>query len=737
MKKLLVSLMICLTLGVRVFATNPPDEGMWLPMLIDRLNYVDMQKMGMHLTADELYNVNNASLKDAIVGLGNTENPSMHFCTAEIVSDKGLLLTNHHCGFDAIQSQSTIEHDYLTNGFWAMKQSEELRCEGVTAAILVRMEDVTSKVLAEVTAKMTEDERGAAIKKASSKLEKEASEKGKYVVDVNGFYNNNEFYMFVYTVYKDVRLCGAPPSSIGKFGGDTDNWMWPRHTGDFSMLRIYTAADGSPADYSENNVPLTPKYHLPVSLKGVKKDDFSMIWGYPGSTDRYLTSYGVQLALDQSNPTTVAVRTKKLGIMKEDMDADPKVKLQYASKYASSANYWKYFIGQSKGLKRLDVYDKKKRIENEFETWVNADNARKENYGDALKLIAEGYSDMKKYNLSMKYLEEAVFQGPEFVYFSFGAFQLYMKLKSQNDTKDKKAKELLNSDVKTLAETFKPELDKFFKDYNQPTDRKLFVALLKMYYDNVAKEQWPDVFTNEVDKKFKGDFNKWADEVYGKSIFVDKVRLTAFLDKPSYKILMSDPGFKITLSMVTCIRGLYKSMGDLQSKIDKGNRLFVAGLREMNPNKKYYPDANSTMRMTYGKVLDYDAADAVHYNYFTTLKGVMEKEDPTNDEFIVPTKLKQLYNDKDYGRYGQDGVMHVCFTANLDITGGNSGSPVINGNGQLIGIAFDGNWEAMSGDIAYEPDVQRTICVDIRYVLFVIDKYAGAKYLVDEMTLVQ
>ncbi|HNW89488.1 MAG TPA: S46 family peptidase [Bacteroidales bacterium] len=737
MKKLFVSLFISFTLLSGAFATNPPDEGMWLPMLIERLNYVDMQKMGLHLTAEELYNVNNASLKDAIVGLGNINSPTSHFCTAEVVSDQGLLLTNHHCGFDAIQEQSSVEHDYLTNGFWAFSQKEELRSEGVTASFLVRMEDVTSKVLAELKDGMTEDERDAAIKKVSGKLEKEASEKGKYEVDVKSFYDGNEFYMFVYIIYKDVRLVGAPPSSIGKFGGDTDNWMWPRHTGDFSMLRIYTAPDGSPAEYSENNIPLKPKHHLPISLKGVKKDDFAMIWGYPGTTDRFLTSYGVKMALEQSNPTTVAVRTKKLDLMREDMDADPKVKLQYASKYAQSANYWKYFIGQTKGLKRLDVYEKKQQIEGQFEAWVNADNNRKEKYGNALQMIGEGYKDLEKYNLSMKYLEESVFQGPEFIYFSFGAFQVYMKLKAQNDEKNKTIKASYTADIITLANGFKPEVEKFFKDYNQATDKKLFVALLKMYYDNVPKDQWPDIFANEVDKKFKGDFNKWADEVYSKSVFVDKARLMAFLDKPNYKVIVNDPGFKITLSMVTCIRGLYGSMGELESKINHGSRLFVAGLREMNPGKTYYPNANSTMRMTYGKVLDYDAADAVHYNYFTTLKGVMEKEDATNDEFIVPAKLKQLYDAKDYGRYGKNGEMPVCFIANLDITGGNSGSPVINGDGQLIGIAFDGNWEAMSGDIAYEPAVQRTISVDIRYVLFIIDKYAGAKNIIDEMTIIQ
>ena len=337
----------------------------------------------------------------------------------------------------------------------------------------------------------------------------------------------------------------------------------------------------------------------------------------------------------------------------------------------------------------------------------------------------------------MKYLEEAVFQGPEFLYFSFGAFQLYMKLQAQNDAKDKTVKASFTADIKTMADIFKPEVEKFFKDYNQPTDKKLFVALLKMYYDNAPKDQLPDIFANVVDKKFKGDFNKWAEDVFLKSIFVDKAKLMAFLDKPSYKVIANDPGFNITLSVVSCIRGLYDKLGDVDVRRAKGNRLFVAGLHEMNAGKKFYPNANSTMRMTYGKVMDYDAADAVHYNYFTTLKGIMEKEDPSNDEFIVPAKLKQLYEAKDYGRYGKNGELPVCFIANLDITGGNSGSPVINGDGQLIGIAFDGNWEAMSGDIAYEPDVQRTICVDIRYVLFVIDKYAGAKNLVDEMTFIQ
>jgi len=736
MKKLLLSLLMAFSLCFGAMATNPPDEGMWLPLLIERLNYVDMQKKGLHLTADELYNVNHASLKDAIVGLGNVENPTMHFCTAEAVSDKGLLLTNHHCGFDAIQEQSSVDHDYLTDGFWALKLGDELSCTGVTASFLVRMEDVTSTVLAGVTADMDAASRASAVKKASQKLQKENAESGKYKVDVKSFYEDNEFYMFVYMVYRDVRLVGAPPSAIGKFGGDTDNWMWPRHTGDFSMLRVYTAPDGSPADYSKDNVPLKPKHHLPISLKGVQKNDFAMIWGYPGTTDRFLTSNGVNLAVEQSNPAVVKIRTEKLNIIKEGMNADPKVKIQYASKYAQSANYWKYFIGQTAQLKRNGVWEKKKKVEDAFAAWVNADPTRVEKYGKVLSMIETGYNDLKQFNISLKYLEEAVFQGPEFIYFSFGAYSLYGKLKTQAETKDKSAKAAYNEDIRAISADFKTEAEKHFKNYNTALDKKLFVSLMKMYYNDVPKDQHPSVFA-EVDKKYKGDFEAWGTAVYAKSIFVDEARMNAFLDKPSYKVLSADPGWLITLSMVDAIRSIYGKSGDVEDKINLGNRLLVQGLREKDPDFKWYPNANSTMRMTYGQVMDYKAADAVYYDYITTLDGLMQKEDPNNDEFVVPSKLKQLYESKDYGPYAQNGKMPVCFIANLDITGGNSGSPVINGDGQLIGIAFDGNWEAMSGDIFYEPEVQRTICVDIRYVMFVIDKYAGAQNLIDEMTIIQ
>lgn len=749
MKKQLFSIFLVLCIGFGSFASRPstPDEGMWLPMFIERLNYVDMKKMGLQLTAEELYSINNSSLKDAIVSMG-------FFCTAELVSPDGLMFTNHHCGYDAIQNHSSVNHDYLTDGFWAKSKNEELQNEGLTVSFLVRMEDVTEKVLENVTDDMTESQRSEKIEKVIAKLEKDASEEGRYNVTVSSFYEGNEYYLFVYEQFLDVRLVGAPPSAIGKYGGDTDNWMWPRHTGDFSIFRIYTAPDGSPAEYSKENIPLKSKHFLPISLKGVKKNDFSMIWGYPGSTDRYLTSYGVDMAINQSNPTVVAIRDKKLEILKEDMNADPAVKIQYSAKYAQCANYWKYFIGETKGLKSLKVYDQKKEIENDVQKWINADANRKKKYGEAISNIEKGYKQLSEYNIPLKYLEEAVFQGPEIITKSFGVYSLYRTLGAQASKKGDDKKKYDES-IQKMALSAKSSLDEEFKEFNLPTDKKIFAALLEMYYKNVPKDFHPyksiikydkkgevvsekKIYTFDiVAKKFDGDFNKWAEYIYSKSILVDKAKMQAFLEKPNYKQLEKDPGMCVTLDFISAIRGVYGAINEVEPLINSGNRLFVDALRKMNPDKKYYPNANSTMRMTYGTVLDYVPADAVHYDFRTTLKGLMAKEDPTNDEFIVPAKLKELYEKHDYGRYAEDGKLYVCFITNHDISGGNSGSPVINGQGHLIGIAFDGNWEAMSGNIAFEPKLQRTINVDIRYVLFVIDKLAGAQNLIDELTIIE
>lgn len=739
MKKLLIVLGLSIAITAKLFAGSPPGEGMWLPMLIERLNYEDMQEMGLQLTAEELYSINNSSMKDAIVGLGEEGMgaPANYFCTGEIISEKGLVLTNHHCGYDKIQSHSSVANDYLTDGFWALSFSEELPNEGMTMSYLVRMEDVTSKVLSTVTDDMSESERSKIISKEIRSIEKEASDRGKYDVVVKDFFEGNEYYLFVYETYKDIRLVGAPPSSIGKFGGDTDNWMWPRHTGDFALFRIYTAPDGSPATYAEENIPLKPKHYLPISLKGVEKNDFAMIWGFPGTTDRFLSSYGIDLALKESNPTVVKIREKKLAILRADMDADDEVRIKYATKYAQTANYWKYFIGQSKGLRQLKVYERRKALEDEFTKWVGQKAEREKKYGEALQLIESGYKDLQKFNMSLKYLEEAVFQGPEFIYFSFGAFQLYGSLQAQDKAK-RKDKSKMDEAIKLFAQAFKEEAEAFFKNFNKSTDKKLFATLMEMYYNDISKEQHPSIFEEVVEKKYKGDFNAWADDVYEDGIFVNKEALYAFLEKPSYKSLSKDPSWAITLSMIDAIRTVYGNIGDIESKINRGNRLFVDGLMEMMPEKTFYPNANSTLRMTYGKVLDYYPSDAVHYDYQTYLKGVMQKEDPSQDEFIVDPKLKALYQKKEYGPYGNaDGTMTVCFLTDNDITGGNSGSPVINANGELIGVAFDGNWESMSGDIDYEHKYQRTISVDIRYVLFVIDKFAGAQNLIDEMTIVK
>jgi len=695
------------------------DEGMWLPMYIEQLNYADMKKMGLNLTAEQIYSVNNSSLKDAIVQFGGG-------CTAELISGQGLLITNHHCGYGSIQSHSTVDHDYLTNGFWAKNKSEELSNEGLTVTFLINMEDVTAKVLSVVNDKMSEKDRNDKITEIIKKLTDEATKGTNYKAVIRSFFEGNEYYMFIYEIYRDIRLVGAPPSSIGKYGADTDNWMWPRHTCDFSMFRIYTAPDGKPADYSKDNIPMVPKHYLPISILGEKNGDFSMILGYPGTTDRFLTSYGISLALEQVNPYIVKIRAKKLELMKQDMDASSEVRIKYASKYAGIANYWKYFIGQSKGLKRLDVFDKKKLIENDFNIWVNADKDRKNKYDSALIYISTAYTEIAKSTLARIYYGEAILRGPEILSFARQFEKLNELLTAKETDKTK-----IDDAVKGLKET----MPKLFKDYNAPTDKKLFAALFEMFYQDVPKDQQPEIMA-KIAKKYKNDFKEYAEYIFDKSIFCDEKKVNTFLEKPSAKVLKKDPAFILMVVFNAKVKELNDKATGAALQLSKGNRLFVAGLREMYPNTKFYPNANSTMRLTYGKVMDYSAADAVHYNYYTTLDGVMEKEDPNNWEFVVPAKLKELYKNKDYGKYGDNGVMKTCFITNNDITGGNSGSPVINGDGELIGLAFDGNWEAMSGNIAFEPDLQRCINVDIRYVLFIIDKYAGATNLIDEMTIV-
>ena len=697
------------------------DEGMWLPQLLQAMNESDMQAHGLQLTAEDLYSVNNSSMKDAIVSLGG-------FCTAEMISSEGLMLTNHHCAFGSIQEHSSVSNDYLKDGFWAMSRDEELPNEGLTASFLVSIEDVTARVVAELNTDMTEQERRVKIREISKTIVDEATEGTHYNARVKSFFGGNDFYIMKYETFKDVRLVGAPPSSIGKFGGDTDNWMWPRHTGDFALYRIYCAPDGTPAEYSVENVAYQPKHHLPIQLNGVENGDYTMIFGFPGSTDRYLTSYGVKEALDITNQTTVDIRDEKLAIMKVGMDASKRTKIQYAAKYAQTSNYWKYFIGQSKGLKSMKVYDKKVAIEDEFRAWVAEDEARMEKYGEALNLIESAYKTNQKIALNRTYLNEAVFMGSEIMYWSF-------KMNRAIESLPKEGKER-NVAIRAI----KKEAKEFYKDYNTSVDQELFASMLEMYYYNVPKTQHAPVFKTIENQLFgfkKLDFDWYAKNAFKRSVFSSRDKFFAFLENPSSTRIERDPAYKTIMSIYNqYIEQISPKRAIVGEELTQGNRLFIAGLREMNPDKTYYPDANSTMRATYGNVGDYNPGEAMHYDYFTTIDGIMQKEDATNEEFNVPERLKELYEVGDYGQYAdKDGNLRINFISNNDITGGNSGSPVINAWGEIVGTAFDGNWEAMSGDIAFEKEIQRTISVDIRYTMFIIDKYAGATHLIDEMTM--
>ena len=700
------------------------DEGMWMLTDLKAQNAVAMRELGLEIPVEEVYNANGISLKDAVVHFGGG-------CTGEVISSEGLVLTNHHCGYGAIQQHSNVEHDYLTEGFWAMNRDAELPTPGLTVTFIDRILDVTSYVTDQL--KKDEDPNGTNYLSPSylSKVaERFAKDENIEVtpatkLELKAFYGGNKYYMFVKTVYSDIRMVGAPPSSIGKFGADTDNWMWPRHTCDFSVFRIYADANGEPAEYNENNVPLKAKKHLAISLKGINEGDYAMIMGFPGSTNRYLTQSEVKQRMHSTNEPRIRIRGVRQDVLKKEMAASDKVRIQYASKYAGSSNYWKNSIGMNKAIIDNKVLETKAEQEAKFAAFAKAKGNT-----DYEKVVSEIDAAIEKSNpiLYNYTCFREVFQGG----IEFGTPYLILdKLKEAIKNKDKEA---INKNIETLKKVY---ADIHNKDYDHEVDRKVAKALLPLYAEMVPADALPAFYTT-IQKDFKGNYDAYVDHCYDNSIFSNEANFNKFIKKPTVKAIEKDPMTAYVRAKYDLMDKLGNELAESMKGMDLLHKTYVRGLCEMYSPEPKAPDANFTIRLTYGNVKSYNPKDGVHYKYYTTLKGVMEKEDPTNPEFVVPAKLKELYEAKDFGRYAlPNGDMPACFLTTNDITGGNSGSPVINGNGELIGAAFDGNWESLSGDINFDNNLQRCIAVDIRYVLFIIDKLGGCKHLIDEMTIVE
>ncbi|MDY3790734.1 S46 family peptidase [Bacteroides fluxus] len=698
------------------------DEGMWLLQLMKQQNSIDMmKKQGLKLEADDLYNPNGVSLKDAVGIFGGG-------CTGEIISPEGLILTNHHCGYGAIQQHSSVEHDYLTDGFWAMNRSEELPTPGLKFRFVHRIVDITDLVNGKIKAGET-DEVNAMGYPFLSKLAKEELEKsdlkGKPGIEVRAlpFYAGNKFYLFYYKVYNDVRMVAAPPSSVGKFGGETDNWMWPRHTGDFSMFRIYADANGEPAEYSKDNVPLkTPKY-LPISIKGLNEGDYAMIMGFPGSTERYLTQSEVKQRMNAVNQAMIDMRGVRLEVLRKYMDASDKTRIQYASKFAGSSNYWKNSIGMNKAIIDNDVLGTKAEIEKKYAEFAKG----KPEYEGVVEKIDAIIEKSTPTLRQLYYTNEALRGAIEFGSTYLDMDNIKKALEEKNDS-------LLQASKKQLESAYDGIHN---KDYDHEVDRAVAKAILPALAKALNADELP-TFYQTINGEFKGDYNAYVDNMYDNSILSNRKNLDKFLAKPSVKAIEKDPATAYSRSKNEKLQELGKQYGELENGMELLHKAYIRGLGEMKQPVPSYPDANFTMRLTYGNVKSYSPRDAVHYNYYTTTDGILEKENPENREFVVPAKLKELIQKKDFGRYAMaDGTMPVCFLTTNDITGGNSGSPVINGEGQLIGTAFDGNWESLSGDINFNNNLQRCIALDIRYVLFILDKLGNCGHLIKEMNIVE
>jgi len=703
-KFLFLTLFFTLVIGANLKA----DEGMWIPLLIEKFNIKLMQEKGFKLSAEDIYSVNQACMKDAVIHFGGR-------CTGAVISSDGLLITNHHCGYEEIQKHSSLESDYLTDGFWAMSAAEELPNPALTVTFLKRIEDVTDRVFRGITEQTSENERNMIISANIDEIVREAVRGTWYTAAVRPFYMGNQYFLFVNEIFRDVRLVGAPPSAIGKFGGETDNWVWPRHTGDFSLFRIYADKDNKPAEYSRDNVPYKPAYFFPISLQGVNEGDFTMVFGYPGVTYQYVPSFHIDMLRNYLNPKMIEIRTKKIEIVEEAMNNDPLTRIQYATKISSLANSWKRWIGENQGLDKMETIAKKRQYEENLTKWINEDTEINKKYGTILPQYAELYDGLKEYLVINNYTSE--------VFFNYGAeaFNLARNIKALADM----ITSMENSDIIERAKNnILNASTEFFKNYNSDIDKKLFVAAMNLYGERV-ESKWLIPEYVQIKNTYNGNFKALADKIFSESVYTDENRFKDFVrnfNQSDISKLKEDILYVLSAAAVDFLNyRMRPELARLTREQQKLNSEYMALQMKYEKDRLFYPDANSTIRIAYGSVKGYFSKDAVYFTHYTTLKGIMEKDNPEIYDYDVPDKLKELYRSKDYGRYAQDGEIPVCFIADNHTTGGNSGSPIINANGHLIGINFDRAWEGVASDMAFNPEQSRNISVDIRFALFIID----------------
>jgi len=701
------------------------DEGMWLPLLLSKLNEKQMKSLGMKISAKDIYSINSGSLKDAIVSFGG-------FCTGEVISSKGLVLTNHHCGFDAVQNHSSLDHNYIRDGFWAKNYSEELKNPGLFATFIIRIEDVSSLALSGVNTTMSESERQSTIDKNTSLIRKNAKKESYQDSFVRGFFEGNQYYLFITETYKDIRLVGAPPAAIGNFGKDTDNWMWPRHTGDFSMFRIYAGKDNKPADYSPDNVPYVPKKSLSISLDGVAENDFTMVFGFPGRTNEYLYSAAVEQIMTVNDPAKIAIREKALNIIDGFMRKDEQTKIQYAAKYAGIQNSYKKWQGEVLGLTSTNAVGKKKTYEAEFQKRVDANPQWKAQYGSLLGDLESAYTKFKPYGLARDYFNEIISK--------IELFTIASRLNSLVTAYEQTGEVGGGKDFPGKSASVKGALQDLFAEYNPDVDKKLFKVLMGLYVKDQPKKNISPVLMKGIESEGRETNDEPDVAIFDGENFARQDFVLGLFNKPAEEMIALIKESKL-IRLYNDIVKTYQAqvqgkLNEIQSAINKLNRSYMQAQMDVFKEKAFYPDANSTLRVTYGNVKGYNPKDAVQYGFYTYLDGVMDKYKPGDYEFDVPEKLRSLYSAKDYGQYGSSGKMPVCFIARNHTTGGNSGSPALDAYGNLIGLNFDRVWEGTMSDINYDPSICRNIMVDIRYVLFIVDKFAGAGHLVKEMKLV-